>query len=405
MITIRLTEEKTLLIRATRAWRGTPAPPEEGVLICLKKGKVAAYAPLGEKKSSRPLALTCPLGIPSCRQPCTPGKPPQILELSGCTVLPGLVDCHVHLGLGGKESLAERLASYLARGIVAVRDGGDAGGQGLAAARQVAGGALDGPQVIACGKALFKKGRYGSFLGRGIESAELEAAVDELAREGAQQIKVLVSGLVSFKEYGQVGPPQFDLAELRRIVKRARDHGLKVMAHASGEEAVRLAVEAGVDSVEHGYFLTRELLSRMAERGIAWVPTVVPVAAQLKEGLRERHGPREGKVICRTYRRQLEMVALALEAGVKLGVGTDAGATGVEHGKSFLEELLLYRQAGLSVTDILLAATLNGAAILGLEQQLGELAPGRPACLVAVEGNPWEDLEALERVKLVAWPV
>lgn len=402
MQAIRLIAEKALVIKATRTWRGKNNPPEEGILICLQGGKVAALAPPRAGGSASAAASGCPLGAPGCPHPCR--EQPPVLELPGCTVLPGLVDCHVHLGLGGKESLAERLASYPAHGILAVRDGGDAGGLGLAAACRVAGGELEVPLVIACGRALFKKGGYGSLLGRGVEATELEAAVGVLAREGAQQIKVLVSGLVSFKEYGRVGPPQLGLAELRRIVMRARAYGLKVMAHASGEEAVRLAVEAGVDSVEHGYFLTRELLWRMAERGVAWVPTVVPVAAQLKEGLRERYGPRERGVIARTVGRQLEMIALAREAGVVLGVGTDAGAAGVAHGKSFLEEILLYRKAGLSPADILTAATAGGAATLGLEHLLGYLAPGRPAYLVAVEGNPFTDLEALGRVKCIVRP-
>ncbi|WP_051275809.1 metal-dependent hydrolase family protein [Desulfovirgula thermocuniculi] len=398
-----LTAEKTLVIKASLTWRGGKEPPEEGALICLRGGRVAALAPPRAGKSTPAPASPCPLGGTSCPHPCR--AQPSVLELPGCTVLPGLVDCHVHLGLGNGEGLPQILAAYPARGILAVRDGGDAAGLGLAAARRVAGGDLEGPLVVACGRALFKKGGYGSFLGRGLEPAELEEAVGALVREGARQIKVLVSGLVSFKEYGRVGPPQFGPEELRRIVTCARRHGLKVMAHASGEEAVRLAVEAGVDSVEHGYFLTRELLWRMAEKGVAWVPTVIPVAAQLKEGLREKHGPRERGVIARTVSRQLEMIALAREAGVKLGVGTDAGAAGVAHGRSFLEEILLYREAGLSPADVLTAATAGGAEVLGLEHFLGRLAPGRPAYLLAVEGNPWEDLEALGRVKYVIRPV
>lgn len=344
----------------------------------------------------------------------------QWLELPGCTILPGLIDCHVHLALDGHnfvtakqlcldgaglyQRVGKDLAAILNNGIVAVRDGGDRGGIGLAAREWITSGKLPGPLVFASGYALHQQGNYGSFLGPGLTAAELESAVDSLVGQKVDQIKVLVSGIVSFSEYGRVGGPQFSLIELTRIVYRAQSHGLRVMAHASGDEAVRLAIEAGVDSIEHGYFISEESLYRMAAAGISWVPTVIPVATQARESLRSHYSTQEITVIEQTYRRQLSMITAAQEIGVTLGVGTDAGATGVCHGQGYLEELLLYQEAGLSPTDILMAATRNGAAILGLEDRLGSIEPGRPAYLVAVEGNPWEDLKAMGRAKYVIRP-
>ncbi|MDQ0286160.1 imidazolonepropionase-like amidohydrolase [Desulfofundulus luciae] len=405
MSLINLGPGQTLLIKASRIWRGTPSPPQEG-LIYVQGGKVIAIS-----AGNDPEEYLC---TDHSREPV------PVLELPNCTVVPGFIDCHVHLALDGRDfsraqqqwtargELLERvkadLTSTLERGIVAIRDGGDRAGIGLEVKQLVITGRLAGPLVLACGHALHRQGKYGSFLGPGLTPGELEKAVDSLARQGVDHLKILVSGIVSFSEYGRVGGPQFTREELQRIVYRARSRGLKVMAHASGDDAVRLAVEAGVDSIEHGYFISEESLHRMAAQGIAWVPTVIPVAGQVRGKLRAQYTAREIEVITRTWRRQVEMIKKALEMGVTLGVGTDAGATGVCHGQGFLEELLLYREAGLSPADILLAATRNGAAILGLEHLLGRIEPGRPAFLVAVEGNPWEDVSALARVKYVFRP-
>ncbi len=337
----------------------------------------------------------------------------RIISSHSLTVIPGLIDCHVHLALDGMSgqhphedafSLAERLqgnlASTLACGIVAVRDGGDRGGAGLLCRDLVNAAELTGPVVMASGKALHKAGGYGSFLGAGISPGEAPAKfIKRLAKEGVDQVKALVSGIVSFKEYGRVGGVQFSLEELRRIVRIAADYGLKVMAHASSEQAVRLCIAAGVHSIEHGYFISESSLKAMADQGIAWAPTVVPVAVQSR-----RADQTEAAVIERTYRRQLRMIRLAQRLGVILGVGTDAGASGVRHGAGFWQELQLYREAGLTVEETLLAATRNGARIIGREESLGVIAPGRPAFLLIAEGDPLSPPGKQVRLKYLIRP-
>lgn len=409
MPVIRLTPGQNMLISADRIWRGTPAPPEEKALIRLAGGRVADII----------------TGAPAVREKALLSEEEarggvRMLKLPGLTILPGMIDCHVHLALNGRDFAASRrqwgdregmrqriaadLKETLERGIVAVRDGGDLAGAALAFRHGMS--AVDPPQplVLASGQAIRRRGEYGSFLGPGLTPAELETAVDHLAALQVDQIKVLVSGIVSFQTYRRVGGIQFSAGELARIVRRARHQGLKVMAHASGDGAVRLAVEAGVDSIEHGYFAGEETLARMAARGIVWIPTVVPVAAQLKENLRAQYSPQEREVIERTYRHQLHLLGLARRLGVKLGVGTDAGATGVPHGRGYLDELLLYHAAGLSSAEILLAATAGGAAVLGRESQLGVIAPGKPAFLIAAAGNPWRNIKDLHRVRYVFIP-
>jgi len=317
------------------------------------------------------------------------------------TIIPCFIDCHVHLALDGvnsslekqrmnpqllKDGLQDRLFSYLIHGIAAVRDGGDREGIGVACRDMVERMELKGPLVMASGKALRKNGGYGSFLGPGLAPGEFAQIIKRYALEGINQVKVLVSGIVSFKEYGRVGSVQFDLKELSQIVQIAGDYGLKVMAHASSDEAVRLCIEAGVHSVEHGYFVSEESLMAMAEKGVALVPTVVPVAVQNQLRPDGRY-TKDQLVIEQTYRRQLRMIRRAQQLGVIIGVGTDAGAAGVQHGAGYWQELQLFREAGLTTEEILTAATRNAAYIAGLEDTMGLIAPGRPAYLLVVDND------------------
>lgn len=337
-----------------------------------------------------------------------PGREEVHLDLGHLTVLPPLVDCHVHLALDGVDFAAarrrwespEELAGQVAgelrdttrHGILAVRDGGDRRGIALHFRNMMREGRLEGPLVKASVYALRRPNTYGSFLGRGIPAGSLPERMNELARRGADQIKVIVSGVVSFKEYGKVGPVQYSAGDLAVIVELAHSLGLRVMAHASSDEAVLLAARAGVDTIEHGYFLSTGTLELLAEKGIAWIPTVVPVAVH-----RQNPDRQVRYVIEKTVDRQLAMINKAAALGVKLGVGTDAGAAGVRHGYGYHEELELYRQAGLTPAQVLECATTSGARILGLDW--GRLEPGQPAALIAVEGNPLENTGALRQVK------
>ncbi|MDD3315533.1 MAG: amidohydrolase family protein [Syntrophaceticus sp.] len=320
----------------------------------------------------------------------------RVIPANNMTVVPGLLDCHVHLALDGVSSpsphrsvlrgrIRQKLASDLAYGIVAVRDGGDRDDIGLVCRDKVNNMELKGPVVMASGNAVRKKGEYGSFLGAGTTSKELAKTMKKLLMKNINQVKVLVSGIVSFKEYGRVGKIQFSLQELEQIVKIAGEHGLKVMAHASSDEAVQLCIGAGVHSIEHGYFISEDSLKEMADRGIAWIPTVIPVAVQNQQRVPSKIG--KAAVIEHTYQRQLRMIRLAQHLGVLLGVGTDAGAAGVQHGVGYMQELQLYQETGLTLEETLLAATRNSAQIMGMKDSLGIIAPGRPAYLLLMEGD------------------
>ncbi|MBO8169633.1 MAG: amidohydrolase family protein [Thermoanaerobacteraceae bacterium] len=327
----------------------------------------------------------------------------------GTTVLPGLIDCHIHLALDGvdfyrslerwgaeekwRPQLESQLQDILAAGIVAVRDGSDKAGIGLRAK----GLSVLKPDIVACGQAIYREGRYGSFLGPGISDIDqVVEFLDRMAAAGIDQVKVVVSGIVSFCQYGKVGDPQFDRQFLTAVVREARSRGLAVMAHASGAEAVDMAVDAGVDSVEHGFFVREETLRKMAERGTVWVPTVIAAAGRL-----DCNRPEEKReVVERTVCQHLEAVSRAHDMGVTIAVGTDAGAPGVPHGKSFVREAGCLQQAGLSNKEVIRAATSLGARTLGL-LDLGNIQPGKAASFIAVRGDPLRELAALKRVVLV----
>jgi imidazolonepropionase-like amidohydrolase len=378
---IELCPKDNLIIDAGALFAGFDQQVKKNVRLSIWDGKVQSI----KKQTVNPREEKAVRGMKTCR----------VISANNMTVVPGLLDCHVHLALDGLNSstphraafsdrIRQKLISDLAHGIVAVRDGGDRDDIGLACRDMVNSTELKGPMVMASGNAVRKKGGYGSFLGAGTTPRELAKTMKRLLMKDINQVKVLVSGIVSFKEYGKVGKIQFSLKELEQIVKIAGEHGLKVMAHASSDEAVQLCIDAGVHSIEHGYFISEDSLKEMTERGIGWIPTVVPVAVQYQRAMSQIG---KAAVIEHTYRRQLRMIRRAQYLGVLLGVGTDAGAAGVQHGAGYMQELQLYQEAGLTLEETLMAATRNSAEIMGMKDSMGIIAPGRPAYLLLMEGD------------------
>ncbi|HBD09910.1 MAG TPA: hypothetical protein DCZ69_16795 [Syntrophobacteraceae bacterium] len=334
----------------------------------------------------------------------------HLVDLRQCTVIPALVDCHVHLSLSGKRDpdLRQRqvamaferarsvirghLVDHLARGIMAVRDAGDHCGHSLRFRRElVATESL--PLVVHCaGRAWHARGRYGKVLGRA--PAAGESLVDALRRsdEDVDQLKVIHSGINSLNEFGQATAPQFAFEDLRNAVSLARDRGLPTMVHANGEQPVGEAIAAGCRSIEHGYFMGLANLQAMVENGVTWVPTVNPMAALAGEA---SISPRQREIAARTVDHQLEQLRQARILGVTVALGTDSGSFGVLHGRAVAEELRLLIEAGFSLESAIQSATTHGARLLGLTEAMGCLAPGFPASFIVVRGSPAELLEQL----------
>ena len=393
---IQIKPNNITYIHAAKALTGSDLSPADDLFLVVEDGRISRL----EFKKQEHIAAE------------VKNSPYYYSLHNDLTLMPCLADAHVHLALNGKglksaelersssglfrARLKSDLAAIAAMGIGFVRDGGDNLLLNLEAKDLVENHSCLGPKVITTGEALRPLEGYGSFLGRGYSSrSEIESQIEKLSLSGVDQIKVVLSGVVSFSRYGVVEGPLMSLEDLVFIVDRARDMKVKVMAHASSEKAVILAIESGVDSVEHGYFISRDSLNKMAAKGIAWVPTVIPVAVQVRSPLLEGKTLFEVEVIGRTYREQLEKIAYAHEAGVTLGVGTDSGAPGVDHGRALLDEIVLYSECGLPASAVLKSATLNNAVILGCEKDAGSIEMGKKPYLIAVQGNPLENIRAV----------
>jgi imidazolonepropionase-like amidohydrolase len=306
---------------------------------------------------------------------------------------PGWLDAHVHLALDGVDfyqcldnwadpslidkNIEEYLKHYLEKGIVAIRDGGDLPGFSWNARSRVQANEWLGPRVVSVHEAVNRKSMYGRFLGRGFDKiSEWRDSEDGFFRQGLDQLKVIVTGLIRFDRFQVVGPTQWTVEELSTIVESAHRRGIQVMAHASGEEGISVSIEAGVDSIEHGYYIRGDQLEEMKERGIAWVPTVAPIGNILKYPT-SRYSPEEIDILKRILDSQLTKISEAYALDVRLGVGTDAGAYLVPHADGFFDELAWMIQAGIPELEVYKRATAENALIMS-SPNLGKLEIGTP---------------------------
>ena len=266
-----------------------------------------------------------------------------------------LYECHGHIMMDGADFSAARerhrhgvdrtavesaLAALRKAGVGYFRDGGDALGV------SVLGRALApdyGIEYVTPGFAIHKKGYYGAIVGREYETiSEFRALVRELKAAGGDFVKIMLSDIITFKAYAHLSCPGLPADEIADLVNIAHGEGLPVMVHVNGEDTVRAAAEAGVDSVEHGYFFHEDLLPLLAEKGIVWVPTLAAAEAFIG-----RRGIDNAGTAQRTLDEQLRMLRLAREAGVIVAAGSDSGAVGVPHGPGTVREYELLARAGV----------------------------------------------------------
>jgi imidazolonepropionase-like amidohydrolase len=324
-----------------------------------------------------------------------------------------LIDSHVHLSMAGsvdetlrahlrdasfevvRQMILENLREHLRTGVIAVRDGGGARGNVLRFSKS---SPYRGQpvRVLAAGRAWHRPGRYGRLIGRPpAKGLDLAQAI-RLNGEPSDHIKIVNSGLNSLTAYGKQTAPQFDLAEISAAVRAAAERGLSVMVHANGEAPVRIAVQSGCGSIEHGFFMGRDNLARMADRGVIWVPTAVTMQAYAR--LRRQSG-RNPDVALRTLDHQLGQLALARRLGVRVALGTDSGSPGVHHGSAVIEELKLLMQAGFPLEEAIGCASANAGLLAGL--RLGWLQHGHPATFIAVDAEPSRLPGELGRIRAV----
>ncbi len=343
------------------------------------------------------------------------------LDLGEVTLLPGLMDLHTHLtgNLEGdwvnrpvRETAtdaalrgAHNARTTLLAGFTTVRDLGAPGFADVALMHAVERGDVDGPWIFPAAHALGITGGHCDVTGYapGILEAGPEAGVadgpDEVVRavryqikHGAKVIKTCATaGVLSFE--GPVGAQQYSEEELRVMVEEAARHGLKVAAHAHGSEGILAAVRAGVASIEHGSMLTDEIIAEMKAHGTYLVPTTYLVEAINLDNLPPPIRAKAEFVLPRAR----ESLRKAIAAGVKIAFGTDAAV--YPHGDNAKEFGVLVAR-GMTPLQAIRTATVNAADLLGVDDR-GRIAPGLLADLVAVPGNPLDDVHVLEDVRFV----
>jgi imidazolonepropionase-like amidohydrolase len=341
-------------------------------------------------------------------QPIHPGPTPdnsdaEPLDLNNATILPALVDSHVHLTMSGTMDQAERLRQldtmgfdraegviqkhldqHLAAGVLAVRDGGDKGAHVLRFKRKHLRSHATPIQIKGAGRAWHQPGRYGQLIGRALDGTTSLGQAIEQEKGPGDHVKIVNSGLNSLTEFGKQTWPQFDGDELKAGVLAADQLRLKIMVHANGRIPVRSAVAAGCHSIEHGFFMGTDNLSLMADKAAVWVPTAVTMQAY---GRYLKQIGKKNDIALKNLDHQIGQLQSARQVGVPIALGTDAGSPAVDHGIAVVDEMKIFMDAGYSIEETVRCATFNGAKLLGIKD-LGLLVPGMPATFIAVKGDP-----------------
>jgi imidazolonepropionase-like amidohydrolase len=338
------------------------------------------------------------------------------LDLDGGTLLPGLINCHVHLCFGAEpdpvrpireEPLAFTAVKAVMRarqtveaGVTTVRDLGGRDYVELAVRRAVSEGLAIGPRILAAGRPVCMTGGHGHFVAREADGPDdVRRAVREQLKAGADVIKLIATGGVMTPGV-EPGAPQLTLDELRAGVDEATRAGRRTASHAMGTDGVAAAVEAGITTIEHGVYLTDEVVARMKQRGTYLVPTLNAPAAIVAGG---RAAGIPGFMVDKSavvMTAHVRSFRLALDAGVSIAAGADSGTPLNPHG-SLLPELALMVAHGMTPLGAIRAATTTAAEALGLERLIGRVAPGFRADLLVVAGDPAVDIQAVARVRAV----
>jgi imidazolonepropionase-like amidohydrolase len=384
------------VIRAAALIDGTGRPPARDVTVVVEDGRIAALRDPGAA-------------------PVT--APHRLIEVPGGTVLPGLIDAHVHLfhhadPAPWRRFLEEPEALTMARGIhnagatlragfTSVRVTGSRAALDLVLERAIAEGLVPGPRIVGAGQTICATGGHGHLHGLEADGPDaVRRAVRLNLKRGARVIKLTVTAGIATPGRRLPGTPQLQEAEIRAAVEEAEQAGVRVCVHAQGRVGVRRALAAGVHSIEHGYFLDDAAsLAHMVERGVYLVPTLVAYALVLEKA--EAGIPAEAVAKARyAIEAHRESYRLAVRAGVPIAMGSDAGTEFNVHGDN-AREFAFMVEHGLGPMDAIVAGTRNGARLLGLDQEVGTLEAGKLADLIAVADDPLARIEALGRPCLV----
>ncbi len=347
----------------------------------------------------------------------------RVIDVAGAWLLPGLIDCHVHLCMptedgnpdnpwGGK--LPAETAIYATRaaertlmgGITTARDVGGWDYHEIAVRNLINRGEIPGPRLFCAGKLLSITTSTTAYYTGMYETAngpdEVRAKARKQLAMGADLIKVMATGAITSTEYEDARAIQFQLEELKAAVAIAEENFKHCAAHAHAGEGIRNAALAGCRSVEHGSFGDADIYALMAEKGVFLVPTVCVHSALLGDNRASANLlPHIKERYIATEDIHLRNTRLAHEIGVPIAMGTDAGTPGNHHGANTQEIERMVTGAGLSPYDAILSATMGGARLLRMENDLGSIESGKLADVVGFPEDPLADISCIRDVRLV----
>ena len=343
-------------------------------------------------------------------------KDARKISLAGRTLLPGFIDCHVHLCLDGSPDpvasaisepltltvvkAAQSAQRTLMAGVTSVRDMGGKDGIDLGLRQAIASGLIKGPRMLVSGQLICMTGGHGWQMGREANGPdEVRRAAREQIKAGVDIVKLMATGGVMTPGV-EPGSEQLTEEELRAGIQEAHKAGKKTATHAMGTQGILNALRAGIDSIEHGVYLNEACVSLMVEHQISLVPTISALYHILSSGIEAGVPAFAVEKTRRVKPFHLKSIHLAREAGVRIAAGTDAGTPFNLHGQN-LGELKRLVELGYSPTEAIESGTRVASQVLGIEKELGTIEEGKLADLVVVEGNPLEDIDLLQSDKAI----
>ena len=398
----------TVVLKAAQIIDGTGGAPIKDGAIMITDDKISAVGPFA--------AMSYPAGT-------------RVIDLGSATLMPGFIDAHTHIigrTLGDPDGQNASVRDYesfgailgvrnaertLMAGFTTIRNVGAPNFDDMSLRKAINEGWVSGPRMMAAGHSIgitgghcdengYKPGVADGDIKNGIADGpeQVRAAVRYQVKYGADVIKTCATGGV-LSEGDAVGATQYTYEELKALVDEAHKLERKVAAHAHGTEGIKIAVRAGVSSIEHGSFLDEEGAKMMAERGTYMVPTLMAgenVERLAKSGFLKGLRAEKALAAAAAMRNGLK---LAVANGVHIALGTDAGV--IQHGTNAREFILMVEWGGLRPMDSIIAGTLNGAKLLGWDKKIGSLEAGKVADIVAVSGDPLKDIHQMENVVFV----